>query len=297
MPQENESGFALLQATLHKIQRYYAIVQSSSKREPVLLEERFEPEMLLIDLTTKMEAVEQAIQQFLTFVSNNPSCYKRPRKGALNQHNKTYPQWERLNYLASGLYDDLVLASQNGDKRDTVDEIHRIAMEFEERLGYLSDQLYSLNASSSAFSLARFADGLADAYEAAYEKRYNRYGCFSFGMLYALKKRVRTSTRLEEIEFLSTHISSHPACNDRIRFDSFFVMTQAIDECKAKNSILRDLLINAQYCCVLPESQDIPSYQVLSDFCSKHLIKIPTPLSFYINHQMEIPEENRLLMN
>lgn len=306
MHQRLKSNTQSLHLILDKIKRYYSITQNKSNypaptaRRPISISEE-----TVTELTDKMLKVNKEIKSFVTYLSNNKERFTKQKKSVLSPESRKDIISQTLNDLSSELYNYLVLIEKNFSKNESTDPVQQaiinkitnIANNFESALGSLSDNIFSLKLTSSAFSLARHADRLSIQYEKKYEDSYHRNGKFSLGILYAIKKRFRTSTRAEEINFLSNKISLNPACNDLERHNAFLVVINKIDSCKAKNSILRDLLETGRYCSFIPEHEHIPPFERLDRFCLKHHIKVPGSLSLYINNQRESPEETRFLIN
>ena len=306
MHQHPQSVTNTLTLLLNKIKRYYSITQKKFNYPPTLSRRHISlSEETVNELSGKILRVNEEIKSFIKSLSDKRDIYTKQRNAVLSKNSRSDIISQALTMLSSDLYNDLVLVSKcfcGNELNDPIwlnamGKINKIANDFELALGRLSDDIFSLKIKSSAFSLTRLADLLSMKYERNYEDRYNRNGFFSLGILYTIKKYLRTSTRAEEIDFLSNKISLHPSCNDIIRYNAFLVVIHKIDDCNPKNSILRDILMTGQCCAFLPEHEHIPPYEMLDSFCSKHHIKKPNSLLSYMNNKRDSPEENRFLIN
>ena len=306
MPQYLQCDTKKLRLILDKIKRYYSITQNELKcSSSISRKYRHISEETVAELKRKMLEVSKEIKLFVKYLSDNKERYTKQKKSVLSRESRKDIVSGKLNDFSSDLYKNLVLVETSFSKNEStapvqltiINKITDIADEFESALGRLSDDIFSLKIASSAFSLSRHSELLSVKYERNYENCYNRNRLFSLGILYAIKMYFRTSTRAEEIDFLSNKLSLHPSCNDVVRHNAFLVVIQKIDDCKAKNSILRDLLETGRYCSVIPEHEHIPPCEMLDNFCSKHHIKIPGSLSVYINNQRDSLEETRFLID
>lgn len=289
---------------LNQIKHYYSITQKFVEMHPIRRRISISKE-IISEATDKLNTFECEKQQYIIHInasmerSNYSSRLYRPSHQVLE--NNIAP----LAQCASDLYQYLIKVhtelnksalDNNDDFKEIVSSVLTTTQTFDLTLGQLSDYMLNKGAISPAFSLARHTERLPFLYQESYEKTYNRYGFFSFGLLYAFKLCCRTSSRIDDINFLSQKLSTHPLCDDQMRFTAFSVLIRRITDAYARGSLLKAILQKGLDCSMATINDYDEIFVTLNDFCHKNHIFFPDDLQCYINKRLQTSESISLII-
>jgi hypothetical protein len=279
--QEHEGLNQEIAHILSKIRRYYGITQI---RPPQLLSSLNRNSLfdnhMLDDLHTKLFNFKKKSHETFLKINALTSCLP-------------YVSEEALIDSAYVLYRDFLHAqgaaksalSKNKIQASMVRKLIKMMTNFEFALGKLSDDIAQKGISSLAFSLTRHMDLLSSYYEQLYKQQYigNKYD--SFGFWYTCKKLTRSSSRKEEIDFLSKTISTHQHCTESIRLHAVYLIISKIMATQPHQSLLLKLLNTVLKCSVVLDNKSMSAFEV-NHFCEEHSLSVPAALLTHIHKEL-----------
>lgn len=288
---------------LNQIKRYYSITQKYVEM-PVIRKHILISGEITSAARAKLDTFEYEKEKHIRYINANNAdkFYSSPL--SRQSPNTLEKKIAFLTYCASDLYQYLNIIHQEliksplylDDTREIVNSLLATTQAFEGTLGQLSDYMLSKKVASPAFSLIRHTERLPLLYQQNYEKNYNRNSFFSFGLLYAIKVYCRTSSRIEDIEFLSKKLSPHPLCNDEMRLTAFAVLIRRIADANANGSVLRQLLQKGLDCSMSHVNHYETIFEKINDFCHENHIFLPENLQCYINKKLQNLENTNMLI-
>jgi hypothetical protein len=266
---------------LFKIRRYYGITQTRPRQLLSSLNRNsFFDKPMLVDLNTKLFNFKKQSHETYLNINALTSCLP-------------YVNEEALIDSAYVLYRDLLHAqgaaksalSKNKIQASMVRKLIKMMIDFEFALGKLSDDIAQKGIPCVAFSLTRHMDLLSSYYEQLYKQQYigNKYD--SFGFWYTCKKLTRSSSRKEEIDFLSKTISTHQDCTESIRLHAVYLIISKILATQPHQSLLLKLLNTVLNCSVVSVDNLKSAFEV-DEFCEEHHLSVPAALLTHIHKEL-----------
>lgn len=302
MPHHKQELDTML-SILNQIKRYYSITQKYVEMSAVRRHISISTE-IVSEATAKLNAFEHEKRKYIRYINANnadknySSQPHRPSPQTLEKNTASLAQcasdlYQHLNQV----HRELIKPSLNSyDIREIVNSVLATTQAFELTLGQLSDYILSKEVVSPAFSLVRHTERLPLLYQQSYEKNYNRNSFFSLGLLYAFKVYCRTSSRIEDIDFLSKKLSLHPLCDDEMRLTAFAVLIRRIADANAQGSILKQLLKKGLDCSTSHVKHYESIFETVNDFCHRNHMFLPENLQCYINKKLQNAVDTGLLI-
>lgn len=281
-----------MDSILTKIKRYYSITQNPPRK---LLsnpnnQSSFN-EHMIADLTEKLANFNKYKTQHKAHIQKNKENYWQTAKNTLTASSPFFSD-QSLNDSAYVLYKDLVRAkgfvryyyTKKDINKTHVVSLIQIMVDFEAVLGELSDQIAQIGIPSIAFSFTRHIELLASNYEQLYQTEYN--GKNSLGIWHFFKQLTRTSSRKEDIQFLSNTISTHERCNDSIRHHAAYVISTKIAASNPHRSLLFQLLSIGHSCSAEYVELSTESFSIINAFCTSNHLTMPKAILNHIEKEI-----------